>query len=409
VARLRFAIENSGVAITNQQFLLEYAPQGAAPSCEAVDSNDYASVPVQASCGTSPICMQTSTYVTNGGATGDLLASTSGAFTAGQVREDPSNITSAISVGQNEYTEIEYAITPTVNTVDESLCFRVTNNGTEYDTYLRAARLTLRFDPSLTSLTLNDGQDISLLPGATTTVYATGTVTDLNGYADITTATGTFYRSGVAGGAACTADNNNCYISGPSLCEFTSCSGNSCVVECRADIYFHADPTDVGSAYDGQEWFAFLEVEDSSAGYDFDTSLGVEMNTLRAIDVDGAIDYGSVAVSSDTGATNASTSILNEGNVEINIEIQGTDLSDGIASVIPANQQKFATSTFTYSACVSCGLVSSTTPVELDVDLGKPTVDTPPVSDSVYWGIAVPYGINSAPHQGINVFTPISP
>ena len=91
------------------------------------------------------------------------------------------------------------------------------------------------------------------------------------------------------------------------------------------------------------------------------------------------------------------------------MEITGTDLSDGFDSVIPANQQKFATSSFTYSGCGSCEMLSSSSPVQIDIDLDKPAADTPPVTDDVYWGIAVPFGVNSVAHQGINVFTPVSP
>ncbi len=411
VARLRVSVENSGLSITNQQFLLEYAPLDVAPSCEAVDPNDYVTVPPQSSCGTSPVCMQTSTYITNGAASVDLLRDVAGLFTAGEVREDPSNITTGIDIDQDEYTEIEYAITPTSNVLDENLCFRVTDNGTDLDTYLKVAQLSLQFDPAVDTATLNDGGLISLLPGTTTRVYATSTVTDLNGYTDLVLATSTIYRSGVTGGASCTANNNDCYISttAANKCEFIDCVGNTCTVSCYADIYFHADPTDDG-AYVGQEWLAFIEVEDNDAGYGFNSAPGVELSTLRAIDTAGAIDYGALAVNSNTGSYNASTTVLNQGNVEINIEIQGTDLSDGASSVIPASYQKFATSTFTYSACgASCELLSSTTPVAIDVELGKPTVDNPPIEDDVFWGIEIPIGVNSVAHQGINVFTPISP
>jgi Domain of unknown function (DUF2341) len=410
VARLRIAIENSGLAITAQQFLLEFAPMGVAPSCEAVSPASYVAVPNQASCGSSAVCMTSSTLVTNGAATGDLLFNTLGLFTAGQYREDPSNSSSAFDVGQDQYTELEYALTTTSNVSDENMCFRVTNNGTDFDTYLRVARLSLQFDPEVGSVALNGGADIALLPGATTTVYATGTVSDLNGYADLLYATSTVYRSGAAGGAACTANNNDCYISSGSQCTFTSCSGNSCEVSCRADIYYHADATDIGSSYPGEEWYAFIEVEDSAAGYDFGTTLGVEMLSLRAIEVAGNINYGALEVSQDTGSTNASTTVDNQGNTEINVEVEGTNMSDGTGSQIPSTYQKFATSTFNYSGCgVSCYVLSSTSPFELDLELAKPTVSAPPVSDSVYWGIAVPFGVKSTPHQGVNVFTPVSP
>ncbi len=159
----------------------------------------------------------------------------------------------------------------------------------------------------------------------------------------------------------------------------------------------------------GEEWLAFVEVEDEDEGYAFDDSIGVILNSLRAIDVPSAITYGAVEATFDTGSTNASTSVQNLGNTEINVEVEGTDMSDGAGSIIPAYEQKFATSTFTYSGCTSCYSLSSTTPFELDIELLKPTTNSPILTDEVYWGVEVPFGTNSAPHTGMNVFTPVSP
>ena len=171
-------------------------------------------------------------------------------------------------------------------------------------------------------------------------------------------------------------------------------------------IFFHADPTDI-STYSGEEWLAYAEVEDAGAGYNFSSAVGVELITLRALQVGSAINYGSLEANTNTGSSNATSTITNLGNVPINVDVAGTNLTDGGSSIIPTNQQKMATSTFTYSSCVSCLQLSSSSPVTLGINLTKPTVDNPPVNTNVYWGIAVPFGINSAPHSGVNVFTAI--
>lgn len=406
--RLRFAIENSGLDITNQTFRLEYASKGVAPSCEAVSSGNFAAVPNQASCGTSPICMQTSTQIADNDATTDHFASTTGQFSAGTIVESPSNITSSFNVNQNNYTEIEYVLTPTVN-ASTAYCLRVTNAGTPLDFYNKVAELSLQFDPVFGPVTLNDGNPITLIPNATTSVFATGTVTDFNGSADIVSGSSTVYRSGA--GSGCTANTNDCYkadTSASSSCARTNCSGNTCVLSCRVDLYFNADATDASSTYDGQDWQAYLEVWDGSGGYDLASAIGVELYTLRAAAVNNSINYGSLSVGSSTGAVNATTTVSNVGNVKFNLALLGTDLADSGSSRIPANKQKFATTTFDYSGCAGtvCSSLSSTTPVNLELKLAKPTVPTPPVTAPVYWGIEVPIGINSAAHQGINVFTP---
>ncbi len=398
-ARLRFLIENTGLDITAQNFELEFAPKGGAPSCESVSPASYVEVPNAALCGVSDICMTTSPNITNLEATTDLLGGT-GTFTPGQVVEDPSNNTGALDVASGEYTELEYVVTPTANVTDSAFCFRVTNEGAALDSYARVAELQLVFEPTILSLALNGNADITLVGGATTTIFATGTVSDQNGYADLTSATTTIFRSGV--GESCTADNNNCYIAGPSLCSFTNCSGSTCDIECSVDMYYHADPTDIGT-FAGETWRALLAIEDGAGAVATATAPSVDLITVRALAVEESIDYGTLAVNADTGSYNATTTIVNIGNAALDVSIEGTDLTDGSASVIPVSEQIFATSTFTYSACTFCSQLA-TTSTTYELDLAKPTSTSPAIVDEIFWGLAVPFGVAGAPHSGVNIF-----
>ncbi len=397
--RLRFVIDNGGLAITNQQLRLEYASKGAAPSCEAVSYATYAQMPVQGSCGTSPMCMQTSTYFSNQASTTDLLLG-DGAFTYGQIVESPSNKTQGFSIGASTFTEVEYALEPTTYATGTAYCLRVTNDGANLDSYSRVAELGLKFNPTVVSWGFNNGEDIVLSPGTTTTVYATGTVSDANGYADLLHATATIYRSLL--GPSCSADNNNCYQLGSSSCSFSSCSGNSCEVSCAADIYFFADPTDFGT-FSAQDWRADIQITDQDGGSDTQSTFGSELQTIRALDVNSSIAYGALEVNSDTGSYNATTTIENIGNDAIDVTLSGTNLSDGASSIIPVTTQKYATSTFTYSGCTSCSALS-TIGSPYEVDLSKPTTTTPVLSDDLYWGISIPFGASAAVHQGTNTF-----
>ena len=135
--------------------------------------------------------------------------------------------------------------------------------------------------PSVGTVTLNGGSDITLTENATATVQATATVTDVDGYSDISTTTGKLFRSGV--GSSCSADDNNCYSD--SSCVTSSCSGNSCVATCEYDVWFHADPTDTGD-YSTQYWDAWIKAIDTDNASSSATTTGnVDMNTLRALDV----------------------------------------------------------------------------------------------------------------------------
>ncbi len=399
IARIRFAVENTGLDITNQTYQLEFAEKGNAPSCEAVATANYSAVPTQSSCGTSGLCMATSSQYADGTAIADLLEKTSGTYVDGYAVEDPSNTAGSLNISQNQYTELEYAITATTNATTDAYCLKVTNAGTDLDSYASVAEYSLAYDPTMGAISFNGGSDISLVAGTTTRVYATTTVTDLNGYTDLVLATSTMYTASST--ANCTDDNNDCYIeTTASTCSFTNCSGNSCTLSCYADVYYYADATDVDG---GNFWYAFLEVEDTAGGSDFATSPGIDVFTLRALDVTNTIDYGALAPSSDTGTNNASTTIENLGNAAIDVQIVGNDLTDGYNSTIPVYEQIFATSTFDYSACVTCTTLS-TSSINYEVDLAKPTNTTPPVTDEIFWGIAIPFGVASSPHTGSNIF-----
>lgn len=405
VARLRIAVENSGLPVTDEEFKLEYASKGTAPSCEAVMSASFAMVPAAGSCGSDPVCMTTSVNVTSGDATTDHLTIPTGTFTPGEIVANTDNMTDMIDIGQGNFTELEYVLNLTVNATDDAYCFRVTNDGTPLDSYSSVAELTLEFAPSLGAVTLNEGSDIVLTPGTTTQVFATTTVTDLNGFADLVAATTTFYRTAVT--ASCTPDDNNCYqtSTGAGTCSFTGCSGNSCELSCAAPFAYHTDPTDAGSPNAGEEWFAFVEVADAADNTDFDTSVGtIDVLTMRALDVTDGIAYGTLDINGETvNGTNPTSTLTNLGNEAIDVDVSGTDLTDGAASVIDVALQKFATSTFAYTGCAVCTTLSEIAGT-VEVDLDKPTTVSPPVVDYLYWGITIPLGTNSVPHTGLNTF-----
>ena len=167
-------------------------------------------------------------------------------------------------------------------------------------------------------------------------------------------------------------------------------------------MYYHADPTDIGT-YAGETWRAMLSVADMGGAMATATAPSIDLLTLRALAVGDSIDYGALAPNSNTGSYNATTTIENIGNDSIDIAVEGTDLTDGGSSAIPVSEQRFATSTFNYSACVTCGTLSTST-TNFALDLNKPATTTPAVTDQLFWGIAIPFGIAGTAHHGTNIF-----
>jgi hypothetical protein len=169
------------------------------------------------------------------------------------------------------------------------------------------------------------------------------------------------------------------------------------------DLYYFADPTDTGSTYNAQSWGALLAIRDQGGLSATQTAPYVELLTMRAIDSDSSINFGSLAVNADTGSYNATTTFTNVGNDAIDVLVEGTNLTDGLSSSIPVSQEIYATSTFSYSSCVYCTPLSASS-TRYELDLTKPTTTVSSVTDQVFWGIAIPYGASAAPHYGTNIF-----
>lgn len=408
--RARFSIENSGPQVYSKQWRLQYADKTGYGTCNAVPSVDFGDVPAQAGCGVSPICMTTTSQYADGDATQELLTPTNFfAFTEGKLLESPSNQTGSSTLEQNHATEVEYSLELTSNANADAYCMRVSNGGLELDSYQTIAEVTANYGPqvtawSLNSSTLSNPRPIALVEGQTRAVVATGTVTDLNGFEDLLYATSTIYRSGV--GASCADDPNNCYQLNSLLCPLENCSGTTCDVTCTADIQYFAEPTDIGSTYAGEIWEAKLFITDSTDNSASSTSDGAELLTLWAADLTtGEVSYGALDLGADTGSRNATTTLQNTGNIGIDIDIEGTDMTSGPSS-IPVGNQKFSTTTFTYSACVICHALSGTVST-YEVDLPKPTSVTP-VLDDLYWGVYVPTsGVAGTTHEGQTTFYPV--
>jgi hypothetical protein len=353
--RLRIGIKNSGTAITEQNFRLQVAAKGVSPNCEAVPTGNYSDVPMTtSSCGSSVACMTQSSQFANQAATTRRLSLSQGfTFTAGQIVEDPSNESSDLNVDANKVAEMEYNFQMTAYATGDRYCFRAVNGSVPLDNYSKVAELKMLHIPSVSSWTWNGGNHIALTEGTTTYISGVGTVTDYNGFADFTTlpasASSTNFRSSFAGGRFCAADANACYQIATTSCAYSSCAGNSCTLTCTAAFQYYADPTDTGSFYQDDVWDSFVDVWDLSNSHGT-ASATREMYTVKGLSIPAAIDYGDVTVGFDTADTNASTTVRNTGNSIMDVELSGSDISNG-ASVITVGNQKYSTSTFTYSAC----------------------------------------------------------
>jgi len=261
--------------------------------------------------------------------------------------------------------------------------------------------------PTVTSVSLNGGSSITLVENNTVSVSATATVSDADGYADIQTVRGKIYRSGVSGGENCTNDDNNCYED--TNCSLSDCSGNSCTATCSVNIQFFAEPTDNGTyaqsqGWDSEEWVAWIEATDSqnqTGNADNSASEDVDVNTLLALDFDVAsIDYGTV--NPNAVSIEQAVEIQTTGNVPIDVNLLGTDMTWN-SETISVSQQKYSlTSGFDWE---TEGTALSGSPAFLELASGKPTQSPTNATDDIYWKLKVPIEKPAGgPYSGTNTF-----
>jgi hypothetical protein len=266
-------------------------------------------------------------------------------------------------------------------------------------------------NPTLSNVILNSGQGSSItltMKGqAATIAYASSTsVGDNNGCTDLVGATSTIYMSSVADGPDCDDDPNDCYIA-TTTCVLTDCDDANdaqATYTCSSTLAYYTMSTDLAGGFNprnASNWLARLTVRDGSVSTSSITGTGKDINTLTAIDVaTSTIPYGIVRATFDTGAVNATTTIVNYGNAPLDSILEGTAMTG--AGTIEVWNQQWATSTgFVYPA--GYVLTTGTSTDYAFLQIARPTSEAD-VTDDVYWGIGIPGGTPSGAYTGTNTF-----
>lgn len=267
--------------------------------------------------------------------------------------------------------------------------------------------------PTVSNVDLNWNGDITLnmkgSPEVEVTVFAN--LADNNTSADITSATSSIFWSAVTDTLNCAADDDNCYQLEFADCAFYDPIGATVDMICTTTMAYHALPTDAasGSIYAGDHWEGgFTVVDDNGDSGSGVSGEVVEVVGALAIGVEEvAIPYRTIRGGQNSEDYNATTTVVNYGNVPMDTNIEGTNMIHDTQPTeqIPDNQQRFDLSASNYTLLTNS--LSSTTPFALDVDLDRPTSSTD-VENEVYWGIAIPAGTISGDYAGTNTFTAIN-
>lgn len=278
--------------------------------------------------------------------------------------------------------------------------------------------------PLPTSISINGGDDITLVTGTTKSVTLNVSVRDNNGCGndEIDTVKAYMYRSGITGGySSCdTLDEsnaNNCYPEIP--CTFVSCTGtqsdlpNVANYTCTTSLQYYADPTDTYAPFAEESWVATAKATDNGFGTGGTNPLtgtwgitqGVDVNSLLAFNVTQELNYGTRLAGELMSPLPKTITISSAGNIALNHTVSGDDMCEDYptceGSKILVDQQRYGLSA---STSWQDGTKLSATPTNVFTNLPKQTTSTP-TSVNIWWGILAPTGTAPKQYTGKNTIT----
>lgn len=263
--------------------------------------------------------------------------------------------------------------------------------------------------PTVPSVTVNNGNNITLTPNTTTNVSVNATISDNNGCADIQNGTTTImlYRSGITSSTCLTTANDlNCYRA-TAFTASSTCSSNSVNTTTTFAVQYFAQATDASSSYASQLWQATVIFKDPNNATGTKDSAGgagpPDITTLTAIDVTtSSVNYGSVPAGTDTGAVNQTATTTNAGNSSTTLQLKASATLTSGANAIATTSQRYATSSFTFPGGATQLTDSNVTVTGFF--LTSPTSSSN-VTRATFWGLEVPGGTATGTYQGTNVFS----
>jgi hypothetical protein len=153
--RVRISVANTGDWSANNVYKIQFAAK--VSSCAAVVSwND-----VPTTSATQDFAMVNSSYFYNGEPTVQRLNNIEGYnYVPGRLISSSSNQSAPVTLGANDYTELEYAFQTTINaTAGRTYCFRVLKNNNVLDAYTRYPELTISPAPKSEFVSAAENKD----------------------------------------------------------------------------------------------------------------------------------------------------------------------------------------------------------------------------------------------------------
>ncbi len=204
---------------------------------------------------------------------------------------------------------------------DNWTCSAIVYDGFTLSTWKNSTMLSvLNRDPFINNVTINNNESINLLAAQNRTVECNGTVTEYDGFRDITNINATFYSSGT-GARENDPDNSTNHYTNIS-CSFTNNLGSEQFYSCTFPVSYNAV---------NGTWTCRVNIIDRNGSTNTLQST-ININPLVAIELSPQIaDFGNVPINQIS--PDVPISVINYGNMMLDLELYAYALvdTDGLA------------------------------------------------------------------------------
>jgi len=222
--------------------------------------------------------------------------------------------------------------------------------------------------------------------GTSRTVHINGQISDANGENDIASSSLALVFHKTSSTNTCTVDNNDCYRITTCDTIYTDGDDTQISYNCEAPLAYWIDATDAASTYSSDTWTAYVAVNDLTASQGT-LSATIEVNSLLALNLPDAIDYGTRSLGEQSSSTtNIETVLTQRGNAKTDVQVSGTNMNCNVLGTLATSSQKWS--------LTDVGTASSTTLTDVLVaterNINLRIDETNELAANLYWNIAIP-------------------
>jgi len=223
--------------------------------------------------------------------------------------------------------------------------------------------------PTVGTVTVTD--PVNLNAGSTKAVTCEATVSDGDGWANITTVNATIWRSS---STEASADDNNDHYTNTSCNLGANTSATDMPATCTFSLQYYAK--------DGTWTCKIRAYDDSSSGSNETTTT---VNELVALSVPASMNFGTLNLGdTSTNDSEVEFSVENKGNVQIDAQVSGNNMACA-SGTIPIGNIRYDSADNT-----SYDLMTTLTTGAVTVDLNITKSTGSPSSVLTYWRVQIP-------------------